>query len=33
MKGKDPELREKLRELAKKIQRLDDSFRFTMDQI
>jgi hypothetical protein len=33
MKAKDPELREKLRELAKKIQRLDDSFRFTMDQI
>lgn len=33
MKSKDPELREKLRELSKKIQRLDESFRFTMDQI
>ena len=33
MKNKKPELKERLRELARKIQRIDESFRFTMDQI
>ena len=33
MKSKQPELKEQLRELARKIQKLDESFRFTMDQI
>jgi len=32
MKTKSPELKEKLRELARKIQKLDETFRFTMDQ-
>jgi Skp family chaperone for outer membrane proteins len=33
MKTNKAELKEQLRELAKKIQRIDESFRFTMDQI
>ena len=33
MKTSKAELKEQLRELAKKIQRIDESFRFTMDQI
>jgi hypothetical protein len=33
VKSKNPELKEKLRELVRKIQKLDESFRFTMDQI
>ena len=33
MKNNKAELKEQLRELAKKIQRIDESFRFTMDQI
>jgi hypothetical protein len=33
MKTKKPELKEQLRDLAKRIQRIDESFRFTMDQI
>jgi len=33
IKDKDPELRERLRDLAKKIQKLDETFRFTIDQI
>lgn len=32
-KSKDPVLRAQLKELARKIQKLDESFRFTMDQI
>jgi hypothetical protein len=32
-KSKDPALGEKLKELVKKIQKLDETFRFTMDQI
>jgi len=33
LKSKDPELKLKLRELAKQIQKLDETFRFTMDQM
>jgi hypothetical protein len=33
IKNKTPELKEQLRELAKKIQKLDETFRFTIDQI
>jgi hypothetical protein len=32
-KSKDPVLREQLKELVKRIQKLDETFRFTMDQI
>jgi len=31
--NEEPELRERLRDLAKKIQKLDETFRFTIDQI
>jgi exonuclease VII small subunit len=33
LKSKDPELKLRLRELAKQIQKLDETFRFTMDQM
>jgi len=33
VKAKTPELKEKLRELARKIQKLDETFRFTLDQM
>jgi hypothetical protein len=33
VKSKDPALKEQLRELARKIQKLDETFRFTMDRI
>ena len=33
VKSKNPEIKEKLRELARKIQKLDETFRFTMDQM
>jgi hypothetical protein len=33
VKSKDPALKEQLKDLARKIQRIDETFRFTMDQI
>jgi len=33
VKSKKPELKERLRELVRQIQKIDESFRFTMDQI
>ena len=32
LKSKDPELKNRLRELVKQIQKIDETFRFTMDQ-
>ena len=33
LKSKDPETKTRLRDLARQIQKLDETFRFTMDQL